>query len=264
MLRYVDDDELEPGYLLDTEASYLPSLELGESERAVLATAARAALSDPSFPHRRALRLALAKLGASPDEADPSIVISHGAADDGDEGRVESLGAALASRKRVRLTHRKPGSEATERDVDPYGLFLRAGAWYLVGKDHRSDEVRFFRLSRIESAEVNPKKPGTPDFAVPEDFDLRPRIETSPLHYDVHATVTAKVRVDEDVAFLMERAWGTPTAGVFTLETENLDYLLDQVLMLGTRAELLSPPEGRARLAEALRAVLEAHQEAAS
>lgn len=258
VLRYVDGEDVESGYLLDAEASYLPSLELGESDRAVLATAARAALADSSFPHRRALRLALAKLGASPDEADPTIVISHGSAEDGDEGRVEALGAALAARKRVKLVHRKPRSESTEREVDPYGLFLRAGAWYLVGFDHRSKDVRFFMLSRIESASVNTKKPGTPDFDVPDDFELRPRMDTSPLHYDVHPTVCAQVRVDPDVVFLMERAWGAATDGVFEIETENLDYLIDQVLSLGKRAELLSPPHARERVVQALRAVLRA------
>ena len=70
--------------------------------------------------------------------------------------------------------------------------------------------------------------------------------------------------VDPEVAFLVERDWGgADAAGVFTVETSNLDFLVDQVLALGRRAELRSPVEGRQRMAAALRGVLEAHGGAA-
>ncbi|MEM9071147.1 MAG: WYL domain-containing protein [Myxococcota bacterium] len=264
VLRYVDDEDSDTGYLLDTEASYLPPIALEEKERAVLATASQAALADVSFPHRRALRLALAKLGAELEDAAPDVHFSHGSDEPPDDhGQVEALGAALTDRKRVQITYRKPSdAEATERDVDPYGLFLRRGVWYLVGYDHRSEQVRMFRVSRIRSATVNPKRPGTPDFEVPSDFDLGSIMHTSPLTYGVHAPVTARIWVDPEVAFLMERSWGAPDAeGVFTVQTTYLDYLVDQVLHLGTRAELLEPPEARLRIASALRKVLEAHED---
>jgi len=265
VLRYVasdDDSDREPGYLLDVEASYLPELSLEEGDRALLATAAQAALADPSFPHRRALRLALAKLGADPQDAEHAVRLSHRSTEAPDDhGRVEALGAALTARKRVTLRYRKPGTyEATERDVDPYGLFLRAGAWYLCGHDHARDEIRVFRLSRIEEAVMNPKKPGSPDFEVPDDFELRPLLAASPLSYRVHASVTARIRVDPEVAFLVERWWGSPGEdGVFEVETTYLDYLLDQVLSLGSRAEILSPPRAREEMARTLRDILEAH-----
>lgn len=270
MLRYVehDDEEHGAGYIVDTEASYLPTIGLDETERAVLATAAQAALADPGFPHRRSLRLALAKLGAEPDdEAHAAVQMSHGAPSDEErepeaEGRVESLGEALTQRKRVKIVYRKPGAEkSTEREVDPYGLFLRRGAWYLVAYDHRSQEIRMFRLSRIEDATINTKKPGTPDFEVPSHFDLAAMMRTSPLHYQVHEPIAVKVRVDEEVAFLVERAWGgTPhEGGVFTIETTYLDYLVDQVIRLGPRAEILGPREARLAIATALQKVAAAH-----
>ncbi|MGH9456654.1 MAG: WYL domain-containing protein, partial [Thermoanaerobaculia bacterium] len=45
--------------------------------------------------------------------------------------------ASLRSRSRSR------------RGVDPWVMFHRAGAWYLVGRCHRHDEARLFRLDRI-------------------------------------------------------------------------------------------------------------------
>ncbi len=188
--------------------------------------------------------------------------MSHGAPDAlEDHGRVGSLGEALTTRKRVKIQYRKPGAnDATEREVDPYGLFLRRGAWYLVAFDHRTREVRMFRLSRIEDAVVNTKKPGTPDFEVPSSFDLAAMMQTSPLEYHVHERLAVQIRVDPDVAFLVERSWGSPDAdGVFHVETTYLDYLVDQVIRLGLRAEILSPPEAREAIGAALRKVAKAH-----
>lgn len=263
VLRYVDDEDGDNGYLLDMEASYLPPIALGEEERAILATASQAALADPAFPHRSALRLALAKLGAEPDGANVEVHFSRGSDAAGQErGRIEILGAALTARKRVHLRYQKPGDAApSEREVDPYGLFVRRGVWYLVGHDHRSEEIRVFRVSRVVELSANPRRPSSPDFEVPSDFDLRAVMATSPLRYPMHAPVTVTVRVEPEVAFLMERAWGPPDAeGTFSVETTYLDYVVDQVLSLGGRAEIVGPPEARARVAAALRRVLEAHE----
>jgi proteasome accessory factor B len=265
VLRY-DGDEDDPGYSVDAEATYLPELELAEDDRALLATAAQAALADSSFPHRSALRLALGKLGADTDDVSARIQIGYGASDGTrDGGLVEVLAAALAGRKRVRLQYRKAGAtEPTERDVDPYGLFLKRGAWYLVGHDHRSSEVRMFRVARIESAVPNDQKPGSPDFEVPESFDLEATMRTSPLRYLVHEPAIAKVRVDREVAFLVEREWGPADAdNVHTFETTYLDHVVDQVLALGARAELLAPADARAVVRHALTAIVEAHRGAA-
>ncbi|MEM6956377.1 MAG: WYL domain-containing protein [Myxococcota bacterium] len=258
VLRYEDDDEGEAGYWLDADASYLPDFSMSEEERAIVATSARAALADPSFPHRRALRLALAKLGAEAGDAS-AFTLSHGRPTAYSAASVEALGGALASRKRVRLRHRKPGHEPTERELDPYGLFLRAGAWYVVGFDHRSKEVRVFDLGRIESMEVNGKKPGAPDFDVPDDFEIRPLMNTSPLRYAVHESTAVAVRVDEEVAFLKKRDWGTPEGGVFRFSTTNLAYVIDEVLALGRRAELLSPALARDQLAAIYAEIAAAH-----
>ena len=264
VLRYLDEDD-EPGYVLDVEASYLPSLELNESERGVLATAAKAALADPSFPHRRGLRLALAKLGASvrEDTVGRSVAIHHYEGGDADDhGRVEALGAALTARKRVQMVYRRYGAEhPTEREVDPYGLFLRAGSWYLVGFDHLREQVRIFRLSRIESAQMNDRKPAHPDFEVPADFDLKRMLGASPLHYPVHASTLAVIRIHSDVAFLAERIWGPPRAdGLFEVETTNLGHLVDQVLSFGLRGELLEPPQARDAIRDSLQRVLAVHR----
>lgn len=261
VLRY-DGDEDDPGYSVDTEATYLPALQMSDAEHGLLATAARAALADPGFPHRAALRLALAKLGARA-EGEAAVQIGLGVSDaPSGAAAVEILSGALAARKRVTMGYQKAGGEtSTAREVDPYGVFLKRGAWYLVGHDHRSNEVRMFRVSRMRDVAVNPKRPATPDYEVPADFDFEAMMRDSPLSYRVHPPVRVAVRVDPEVAFLVERDWGAPDDdGVIRFDTTFLDFVLDQVLELGPRAALLEPEEGRRALREVFATITRAHE----
>jgi predicted DNA-binding transcriptional regulator YafY len=66
----------------------------------------------------------------------------------------------------IRYESLSGGSEA-ERGVDPYRLFHRAGAWYLIGRCHLHDEPRLFRLDRIHSVRT---RRGA--FRTPPSFDL--------------------------------------------------------------------------------------------
>lgn len=53
---------------------------------------------------------------------------------------------ALTACRPVRLRYR-----GGERTVDPHRLQFANGHWYLIGHDHRRDEVRNFRLDRIDA-----------------------------------------------------------------------------------------------------------------
>lgn len=49
----------------------------------------------------------------------------------------------------VRFKHRKADGVITERTLDPYGVALRVGRWYVVGFCHLRQEIRTFRLDRL-------------------------------------------------------------------------------------------------------------------
>ena len=93
---------------------------------------------------------------------------------------------------------------------------------------------------------------------MPEDFELEPLLSVSPSHFRVHEPVRVAIRVDDEIAFLM-KDWGDANEGVFEFDTSNLQHIIDQVLSLGRRAELLSPPSARQNVIDALRAVLRTH-----
>ena len=71
----------------------------------------------------------------------------------------------------------------SKRDLDPYALVYREGAWLVVGWCHLRQEIRSFRVDRIHEAVMAPK-PKSPDFERPADFDVKAYAHA--LAVDVH------------------------------------------------------------------------------
>ena len=70
-----------------------------------------------------------------------------------------------ANARRAPVTFRYRGEERT---LDPYGMLARDGFWYVMGRDHRSDEQRTFRVDRMEG---EPTLGAPESFAMPDGFD---------------------------------------------------------------------------------------------
>ena len=84
------------------------------------------------------------------------------------------LGEALRRRKRVTLTYHTIGTDAkAPRTVEPFGLFFLTQHWYLAARTPDDPTVKNYRLNRIAGARVNAKQPGTPDYEIPDTFDLQ-------------------------------------------------------------------------------------------
>ena len=83
------------------------------------------------------------------------------------QGPLAEVRRALAEGRRVHLTYFVPArDETTVRDVDPMRVLLVDGRWYLEGWCRRAEDVRLFRLDRVEAlavldlaAEVPPEAP---------------------------------------------------------------------------------------------------------
>ena len=69
-----------------------------------------------------------------------------------DTGTVLTLATAASQHQRVRLRYRSHAEQDSQRDLDPYGLVLHSGRWYVTGRDGRSGEVRTFRVDRVREA----------------------------------------------------------------------------------------------------------------
>ena len=89
-------------------------------------------------------------------------------------GTVLTLAQAAGQRQRVRLRYRSWAGPDSERDLDPYGLVLHSGRWYVTGHDSRSGQTRTFRVDRVMSV-----RPGEGTFEPPPDFDAVRQVTTS-------------------------------------------------------------------------------------
>ena len=92
----------------------------------------------------------------------------------GEPDNLEVLRKAVNGRKRVLITYRSQSKdEETTREVDPWGLVLSSGRWYVVGWCHKVDDERLFLVDRIRHLEVTKKKAVVPEgFKASEHSEL--------------------------------------------------------------------------------------------
>jgi predicted DNA-binding transcriptional regulator YafY len=142
----------------------------------------------------------------------------------------------------VRLRYRE-GGRVVQRTIDPLGLVLKGGAWYLVAR--RSAGMRVYRVSRVASL-----RPLEARFERPAGFDLRAFwVEWSRDFERRLARVEVTVRVHEDV-----RRWlpGEPAIdedGRAVLAFSHLGDAYRELLRFGSQVEVLEPAELRERIA---------------
>ncbi len=171
---------------------------------------------------------------------------------------IRALHDAVLGQERVRVRYRtgRSGQERA-REIDPYRVWYRAGALYVVGLDHLSDEIRTFAVGRI--LELEPL--GT-RFEVREDFDFDAYVGSA--FGVIPETPTAvHIRFDPRWAhWVAERTWH-PSQTIETLDSGHLELRMEVgaaadlrtwVLSFGSGAEVLEP----ATLRDEVRRELEA------
>ncbi|NKB41989.1 MAG: WYL domain-containing protein, partial [Ilumatobacter sp.] len=149
-----------------------------------------------------------------------------------------------------------------QRTVEPWGVLLRGGFWYLVGHDRRRDAKRTFRVDRIEG-EIAVGVPS--DFERPADFDPRSAFPADPkqIGHAVDDAVEATVRVSAARSAAAERELGTervmsrePDGSIHVMvPATNLDAFRSWLIGLVDHAVVLDPPHVRNDIVTWLRQV---------
>jgi predicted DNA-binding transcriptional regulator YafY len=151
--------------------------------------------------------------------------------------------AASTWRERRLSARYREGASVVRRTLDPLGLVLKGGAWYLVA--HRSAGMRVYRVSRFVSVRI--REDG---FERPDDFELgRYWEEWSRTFEASRARVEVKLRASELALRHLPRDLQRGD-GVFTVGFENLEEAFRELLKFGPDAEVIEPAELRTRIAE--------------
>jgi proteasome accessory factor B len=249
-----DAFEVEEGYVIPKERYELPDVSFTPEEAAALFVAATAPGGDPQAA--QAVRKLATGVGGGLSAALSDADATPGV--DASGPHLEAVADAAARRRRVRFGYRPMEGEAGEREVDVWALVFRKGAWYLVGRDRGRDEIRSFRLSRLES-QVRDAGEGDPP---PEGFRASEHLQAGPWGLGEPAT-TARV------AFSPKVAWwalaGVP--GARTLRTRKDGWteaevpagqgesFVSWVLSFGPDARILAPKVVREAVVQSLESV---------
>ena len=258
-------------YHVDRDATFASTVDLNAEEIAALRAAGTALLADPSFPFGPDLRLALAKIasGSDSDGAAATIAAASRLADEDPERQgvsVADLSAAATASKRVTFAYTNSYGVSAPHDVEPYGLFLHDGRWYLVGRDLALNEVRTYTVTRMDAIAVNRTKPASPDFERPIGFDVGSFVRL-PFQYGPSTEkFEAELAIDASAAWRAERL--TAGQGVLTADGDGFRWrvsarsvsrLMRFVVENEPGVRLIGPPHACTALRDGLETVANLH-----
>lgn len=174
-----------------------------------------------------------------------------------------TLASAVWRGRRVSARYRE-GAKVVSRTLDPLGLVLKAGAWYLVAR--RSAGMRVYRVSRFVSARVREDvfdRP--PDFDLTDfwqewsttfernipRFDVRLRIPRAALRY-------LRPLVHPDGRNALDAVRRDPPRELIELVVpfENIEYAYRELMTFGSDVEVVEPVELRERMLHAAEEVV--------
>ncbi len=171
-----------------------------------------------------------------------------------------ALSRAVWDSERIEIRYAKRDGEV-RRLLDPLGLVLKAGVWYLVALSGRTRSVRTFRVSRVQSVRSLDEPAERPP-----DFDLAAQwAESSAAFLDSWPTYLVRVRVRANQIWHLRdvlepgaakealESAGEETEDGWretTIRVDSVGMAVHELLRFGGNLEVLEPAELREAMAE--------------
>lgn len=167
------------------EDYYMTPPELTPSEALALVVGGNSILNNRELPYSKEMNLAIAKIMAVLPERTKSLLSSLGdkinfnlrsLVDYGEYGEIfTTLNEAIKEELNVHIKYYTFfRDDVTERTVSPYVMHFNDGTLYLVAYCHWREEIRMFRVDRIQEIELTDNS-----FRYPEDFSIEEYLETA-------------------------------------------------------------------------------------
>lgn len=175
---------------------------------------------------------------------------------------LRAVADAVWNSRRVAV-HYESWRGSAERELEPLGLVMKAGTWYMAARATGQDSVRSYRLTAVKTLRTLPTR-----FRRPKAFDLAAYWQASAAHFEAGLrALPARVAVSPRALgwLLNERhpfsADSAPVrdpvpAGWTTvlMPIESIEHGARRLLSYGAEVEVMSPPALRQRLLEELKA----------
>jgi len=178
---------------------------------------------------------------------------------------LEVLAASVWDNRSILMRYRRgERGGVVERHVDPFGLVLKGGVWYLVGRT--DGEFRTYRVSRVEDVQLIADR-----FDRPDGFDLAEHWERSTEAYErsiERFPITVRLAPERLDAFagiagsrIMAAATRTPDPDYpelvrLRVAFDWMDEAVGAVLRMGADAEVLEPEWLRQSILAAAQAII--------
>jgi predicted DNA-binding transcriptional regulator YafY len=175
---------------------------------------------------------------------------------------LEKLRRAVREHRKVNILYRSSNSPHPEpRAVDPYALVHRSGWWYTVGYCHLRNEMRTFRVDRIDGLNLTDQL-----FQIPDDFDIQAYLAAE---WQSQPQIRVRMRFNSQGAHIARynRAyWDTleerPDGSIdVAFSTPDLNWAASNVLAYGPWVMVLEPTTLREMVAEWAGAVAAQYKE---
>ncbi|MEU4442847.1 YafY family protein [Actinosynnema sp. NPDC050801] len=185
----------------------------------------------------------------------------------GNEGtpHVAAIAEAVWQQRRLRVRYVRWAQVEVERTVEPLGLVLKAGTWYLVA---RTDGLRTYRVSRVVELTALDES-----FDRPDGFDLAEywagwseRFERRmyPMRVTVRMTPNGLRGAQVLLGLVAARELrDVEPEGEWTtvrIPVESLEHAVVDLLRLGPEVDVLEPPELRERVIARITAMAALYQ----
>ena len=242
----------EAGYRIRSENYQLDLGEITPTEISLLSLAADAWQGAAFADAAQSAILKLSSIGVPADPIDiPGLSpkLSNSSAD------LETVTAAIASSDYLIFDYLATNLESQERTIIPFALSNRTGFWYVSGVDQEIQEVRTFRLDRVQG-EIKHRKNKDP-FEFPASFELSEADKG-----EIHRTAVIDVRKSKGYA-LRRLAISVKDLGEWDqikVPIHSLETLGAEILWHGEDVFVHEPSDLREYIVKQLHALVSNHE----
>lgn len=147
------------GYQLD-KTTVIPSLKFTEEEKKAISDGAGYLEARNDFLLKKDFQTAMSKVYSSmrhnEPQVEPLVLDRFPLSMQNKEivDRYNALEKCILRQFKIKLQYLSLKNEVTDRIFHPYRLFMYNNAWYVIGFDEKSGEIRYFKLNRINSFEI--------------------------------------------------------------------------------------------------------------